>query len=271
MNGSHIFEVRGATIGYGGSPVVKGVDLSIPSGRISVLIGANACGKSTLLKAMARLLKPSSGEITLDGRSIGKISTKILARQLGLLPQTPIAPEGISVSELVGRGRFPHRSFLRGFTKHDYEAVAEAMDAMGVSELADRSVDELSGGQRQRVWIAMALAQRTDILLLDEPTTYLDAAHQIEILDMLTELNRKRGTTIVMVLHEVNLAARYADHLFAMREGVLAASGSPGEIFTQALVREVFGLESVVSADPVSGSPMMFPRGRHHTSGGSWI
>jgi iron complex transport system ATP-binding protein len=231
-----------------------------------VLIGANACGKSTLLKARARLLKPSSGEITLNGTSIDKISTKILARQLGMLPQTPIAPEGISVSELVGRGRFPHRGFLQGWTKNDYEAIAEAMDAMGVSELADRSVDELSGGQRQRVWIAMTLAQRTDILLLDEPTTYLDVAHQIEILDMLTELNRKRGTTIVMVLHEVNLAARYADYLFAMRGGALIASGSPGEIFTDALVREVFELESIVIADPVSGSPMMFPRGRYHVS-----
>ncbi|MDR1642191.1 MAG: ABC transporter ATP-binding protein [Clostridiales bacterium] len=260
-----VLAVREASVGYGGSPVVKGVDFCIPSGQISVLIGANACGKSTLLKAMARLLKPTSGEITLNGTRIDKISTKALARQLGLLPQTPIAPEGITVSELVGRGRFPHRSFLRGFTKEDYTAVAESMDSMKVSDLADRSVDELSGGQRQRVWIAMALAQRTDILLLDEPTTYLDVAHQIEILDMLTQLNRSRGTTIVMVLHEVNLAARYADHLFAMRDGKLAASGSPEKIFTESLVKDVFSLESVVSPDPVSGMPMMFPRGRYHS------
>jgi iron complex transport system ATP-binding protein len=215
---------------------------------------------------MARLLKPVSGKITLNGARIDKISTKSLARKLGLLPQTPIAPEGISVSELVGRGRFPHQSFLQGWSKDDYDAVAEAMDAMRVSDLADRSVDELSGGQRQRVWIAMALAQRTDILLLDEPTTYLDVAHQIEILDMLTELNRSRGTTIAMVLHEVNLAARYADCLFAMRDGKLAASGSPSEIFTESLVRDVFSLESVVASDPVSGLPMMFPRGRYHTA-----
>jgi iron complex transport system ATP-binding protein len=267
MNSSHALTVRNAVIGYGAMPVVKGVDFSVPPGQISALIGANACGKSTLLKAMARLLKPSSGEIALNGTRIDKISTKILARRLGLLPQTPIAPEGISVSELVGRGRFPHRRFLQGYSKLDYEAIAEAMDAMGVSGLADRCVDELSGGQRQRVWIAMALAQRTDILLLDEPTTYLDVAHQIEILDMLAELNRRRGTTIVMVLHEVNLAARYADYLFAMRGGALVASGRPSEIFTEALVREIFELESVVTADPVSGAPMMFPRGRYRSGG----
>ncbi|MDR2045335.1 MAG: ABC transporter ATP-binding protein [Clostridium sp.] len=267
----HHFSVRNAVVGYGGAPIVKGVDFTVPEGRISVLIGANACGKSTLLKAMARLLKPVSGEITLDHVRLDAVPTRRLARRLGLLPQSPIAPEGIAVSELVGRGRFPHRNFLQGWTKADYEAVSEAMDAMGVAELADRNVDELSGGQRQRVWIAMALAQRTDILLLDEPTTFLDIAHQIEILDLLTEQNRKRGTTIVMVLHEVNLAARYADFLFAMRDGELVASGTPREILTEKVVRQIFELESVVIPDPVSGAPMMLPCGRFHSRGGSGL
>jgi iron complex transport system ATP-binding protein len=256
------FSARGVVVGYGGAPVVKGVDFSVPIGRVSVLIGANACGKSTLLKALARLLKPTSGQITLDGARIDRIPTRKLARRLGLLPQTPLAPEGISAAELVGRGRFPHRNFLQGWTKADYEAVAEAMDVMGVSDLADRNVGELSGGQRQRVWIAMTLAQRADILLLDEPTTYLDISRQIEILDMLTELNRKRGATIVMALHEINLAVRYADWLFAMRGGKLVAEGPPGEIFTESLVREVFDLSALVTTDPVSGAPMALPRGR---------
>jgi iron complex transport system ATP-binding protein len=236
MSAGHQLSLCDAVVGYGGHAVVKGVTMEIPDGCVSVLIGANACGKSTLLKAMARLLKPMSGEITLDGARVDRIPTKRLAQEMGLLPQTPVAPEGISVSELVGRGRFPHRAFLTGWTREDYEAVAEAMDAMRVADLADRSVDELSGGQRQRVWIAMALAQRTSILLLDEPTTYLDVAHQIEILDMLTDLNRKRGTTIIMVLHEINLAARYADYLFAMKEGVLAASGRPCDVINETLV-----------------------------------
>ncbi|MDR1069017.1 MAG: ABC transporter ATP-binding protein [Clostridiales Family XIII bacterium] len=249
-------------MGYGGAPVVKNVSLSIPEGNVSIFIGANACGKSTLLKAMARLLKPMSGEITLGGKRIDSIPTKKLAQNLGLLPQSPIVPDGITVSDLVGRGRFPHKKFFRGWTEADTNAVSDAMDAMNISDIADRCIDELSGGQRQRVWIAMALAQQTDILLLDEPTTYLDIAHQVEILDMLLRLNQKRGITIVMVLHEVNLAARYADHLFAMRLGEIVASGFPREIITADLTRDVFALDSLVVADPVSGAPMICPKGK---------
>ncbi|GAA3652331.1 ABC transporter ATP-binding protein [Microbacterium marinilacus] len=250
--------------GYGASPIVKGVDLTVPSGRISVIVGANACGKSTLLKTLARLLSPQTGEVVLDGQSIASIPTKQLARSLGLLPQSPIAPEGIAVADLVGRGRHPHQKMFRSWSPADEAAVAEALAATGVSELADRAVDELSGGQRQRVWIAMALAQETGILLLDEPTTFLDVAHQIEVLDLLTDLNRSKGTTIVMVLHDMNMAARYADHVFAMRQGELVASGPPADVMTSDLISQVFELDAVVIPDPVSGAPMVLPRGRHH-------
>lgn len=253
-------EIKDAHIGYGGTAIVKNVSLCIPQGKVSIFIGANACGKSTLLKAMARLLKPLSGTITLEGHRIDSIPTKKLAQKLGLLPQSPIVPEGITVSDLVGRGRFPHRSFFRGWNDADTKAIFDAMDAMNILDIADRCVDELSGGQRQRVWIAMALAQQTDILLLDEPTTYLDIAHQIEILDMLTQLNQRRGTTIVMVLHEINLAARYADYLFAMRLGEIAAHGSPRKIIDAELTREVFALDSIVVPNPVSGAPMVCPK-----------
>jgi iron complex transport system ATP-binding protein len=254
--------INDATIGYGGAPIVKNVSLAIPEGKVSIFIGANACGKSTLLKAMARLLKPVSGEVTIDGKRIDSIPTKKLAQSLGLLPQSPIVPDGITVSDLVGRGRFPHKKFFRGWTESDTNAVADAIDAMNISDIADNCVDELSGGQRQRVWIAMALAQQTDILLLDEPTTYLDIAHQVEILDMLIQLNQQRGITIVMVLHEINLAARYADYLFAMRSGEIVASGFPREIINADFAREVFALDSIVVSDPVSGAPMICPKGK---------
>jgi iron complex transport system ATP-binding protein len=204
--------------------------------------------------------------VLLDGVPIGRIPTKQLARTLGLLPQQPVAPEGIAVADLVGRGRHPHQKLFRSWTSDDDRAVAEALVATGVAELADRPLDELSGGQRQRVWIAMALAQETEVLLLDEPTTFLDVSHQIEVLDLLTDLNRRRGTTIVMVLHDINLAARYADHLFALRDGHLIASGPPGAVVTQELVREVFALDCLVIPDPVSGAPIVLPRGRHHAS-----
>ncbi|MEC0304284.1 ABC transporter ATP-binding protein, partial [Terribacillus saccharophilus] len=224
----------------------------------------NACGKSTLLKTMARLIKPIAGDVILDGKSIHKIPPKKLARVLGVLPQSPIAPEGISVADLVGRGRFPHQSLLSGWSEKDYQAVEEAMDMMGITELANRHLDELSGGQRQRVWIAMALAQQTDILFLDEPTTFLDITYQVEILDLLTDLNRKYGTTIVMVLHDINLAARYADYIFALRKGELIAEGRPSEIITDELIKEIFELDCTVIEDPVSKSPMIVPRGRYH-------
>ncbi|CDJ98864.1 iron-enterobactin transporter subunit; ATP-binding component of ABC superfamily [Microbacterium sp. C448] len=253
------------TLAYGDREVVHDLDLSIPSGQITAIVGANGCGKSTVLRALARLLKPRSGAVLLDGEEIHRLPSREVARRLGLLPQSPTAPEGIVVSDLIGRGRHPHQRFLARWSAADYEAVADALDATGIADLADRAVDELSGGQRQRVWIAMALAQQTDILLLDEPTTFLDVTHQIEVLDLLTDLNRSRGTTIAMVLHDLNLAARYADRLVAVCEGRIYASGVPAEVITEANVGAVFGLDCQVIADPVSGAPLVLPRGRHHS------
>ncbi|WP_366180649.1 ABC transporter ATP-binding protein [Actinomyces timonensis] len=259
---------RALRSGYGGRIVVDGVDVAIPVGRISVIVGANACGKSTLLKTMARVLAPVDGQVLLDGEEIRSLPTRRLARRLGLLPQQPIAPEGIAVADLVGRGRSPHQGLFRATSAADQRIVEASLLATRTEALADRSIDELSGGQRQRVWIAMALAQRTDVLLLDEPTTFLDLAHQVEVLDLLTDLNRERGTTIVMVLHDINLAARYADHIIAMRQGRVVASGAPSEIVSSELVREVFDLEADVIPDPVSGTPLIVPKGRYHVSGG---
>ncbi|KKI16902.1 MULTISPECIES: ABC transporter ATP-binding protein [unclassified Leucobacter] len=264
MTIDHRLAAEGLRLGYDDRVILDGLDLEIEPGRITSIVGANGSGKSTLLRAFARLLKPRSGSVLLDGTEIHRRPSKELARLLGLLPQSPIAPEGIAVSDLVGRGRHPHQGALARWSTADTEAVAEALDATGTTELADRAVDELSGGQRQRVWIAMALAQQTDILLLDEPTTFLDVAHQIEVLDLLTDLNRRRGTTIVMVLHDLGLAARYSDLLVAMSDGGVHAAGAPAEIVTPDLVREVFGLESHVLADPVSGAPIVSPIGRHH-------
>jgi len=266
MKRTHRFQAEHIVAGYDRKTVLQDVSLAIPSHKISVIIGANGCGKSTLLKTMARLIKPQSGKITLDGKPIGKIPPKQLARVVGLLPQSPIVPEGISVADLVGRGRFPHQSLLSGWTKKDYEAVDEAMRIMDIAELANHPIDELSGGQRQRVWIAMALAQQTDILLLDEPTTFLDITYQVEILDLLADLNRNYGTTIVMVLHDINLSARYADHIFALYKGRLVAEGEPSKVVTSALVKDIFGLDCTVIEDPVAGSPMVVPKGRYPQS-----
>jgi iron complex transport system ATP-binding protein len=266
MTAEHTLSARELDLGYDGQPVVEGLDLDIPPGRVTMIVGPNACGKSTTLRAMARLLAPRSGVILLDGKDIRKTSTKDVASVLGILPQTPVAPDGILVSDLVGRGRYPHQGWLRRWTAQDDAAVAEAMRATGVLDLAARPVDALSGGQRQRVWIAMALAQRTDLLLLDEPTTYLDVAHQIEVLDLLIDLNAERGTTVVVVLHDLNLACRYADHLIAMRAGKVMAQGSPGEVVTAELIGEIFGLRCSVVPDPVSGTPLIVPIGRHRAS-----
>jgi len=263
MTASHSLRTEGLASGYGRTTIVDGVDLEIPTGRVSVIVGANACGKSTLLKTIARLLPAQSGAVLLDHAAIDRLPTKELARTLGLLPQQPVAPEGIAVADLVGRGRHPHQRMFRSWSADDDRAVSDALAATGVLDLADRPVDELSGGQRQRVWIAMALAQQTDILLLDEPTTFLDVSHQIDVLDLLTDLNAARGTTIVMVLHDINLAARYADHLFALRAGRLVASGPPADVVTSELVRDVFDLDATVITDPVSGTPLVLPRGRH--------
>jgi iron complex transport system ATP-binding protein len=233
-------------------------------GKVTAIVGANACGKSTLLRSMSRLLTPRSGQVLLDGKAIHSLPAKQVARTLGLLPQSPIAPEGITVAELVGRGRHPHQGLMSRWSADDDRAIADALDVTATADLAERAVDELSGGQRQRVWIAMALAQQTDLLLLDEPTTFLDVSHQVEVLDLLTDLNRSTGTTIVMVLHDLNLAARYADHLVMISGGRLHGAGVPTEVFTEDAVREVFGLQCRVIEDPVSGSPLMLPIGRHH-------
>nr|WP_308121112.1 ABC transporter ATP-binding protein [Actinoplanes bogorensis] len=253
-------------LGYGDRTVIESLDLLVPPGRITTIVGANACGKSTLLRSMSRLLAPRAGHVLLDGREVHRMPAKELARTLGLLPQSPIAPEGITVADLVGRGRNPHQRLLSRWSHADDEAVAAALDATHTADLADRSVDELSGGQRQRVWIAMALAQQTDLLLLDEPTTFLDVSHQVEVLDLLTDLNQTRGTTIVMVLHDLNMAARYTDHLIALADGKLYAAGEPAEVLTEDCVRAVFGLDSRVITDPTSDKPLMLPLGRHHVT-----
>ena len=264
MTESHRLSAETLTLAYGARTIVEGLSVGIPPGRITAIVGPNGCGKSTLLRALARLIAPREGQVVLDGKALHGRPSKEVARTLGLLPQSPTAPEGIAVADLVGRGRHPHQRALARWNEHDYEVVAASLAATGIADLADRSVDELSGGQRQRVWIAMALAQETDILLLDEPTTFLDVSHQVEVLDLLTDLNRDRGTTIVMVLHDMNLAARYADHVFAMRAGEVVADGPPHAVMTSDLIREIFALDAVVIDDPVSGTPIVLPRGRHH-------
>ncbi|MDU0327760.1 ABC transporter ATP-binding protein [Microbacterium sp. KSW2-21] len=266
MTANRTLSAEGLTLAYADRTIVDDLDLVLPAGRITAIVGANGCGKSTLLRALARLLPPKAGRVILDGKALHERPTKEVARILGLLPQSPIAPEGIAVADLVGRGRHPHQRALARWSARDYEVVAEALAATGISDLADRAVDELSGGQRQRVWIAMALAQETDILLLDEPTTFLDVAHQVDVLDLLTDLNRDRGTTTVMVLHDMNMAARYADHLVALRDGRVVAAGDPSAVMTSELIAEVFGLDALVVPDPVSGTPLVLPRGRHHVS-----
>lgn len=266
MTADHTLTVHDLELGYGERTVIESLDLVLPPGRVTAIVGANACGKSTLLRSMSRLLRPRTGQVLLDGEQVHKLPAKELARTLGLLPQAPTAPEGITVSDLVGRGRNPHQRLLSRWSAEDDAAVAAALEATDTVGLADRPVDELSGGQRQRVWIAMALAQQTDVLLLDEPTTYLDVSHQVEVLDLLTDLNRTRGTTIVMVLHDLNLAARYADHLVALAGGRLHAAGEPHTVLTEENVRAVFGLDCSVITDPVSGRPLMLPIGRHHVA-----
>ena len=261
---STALHVKDVSVGYGERTVLDTLNVDIKRGAVTSIVGPNGCGKSTLLRTMSRLLNPAKGEIVLDGKSIHDIPTRKLATQLGLLPQTPIAPDGIVVADLVGRGRTPHQVILGRWSQQDYDIVAEALETTGISDLAERSIDELSGGQRQRVWIAMALAQRTETLLLDEPTTYLDVKHQLDVLDLLTELNRDRGTTIVMVLHDLNLAARYSDELVAVSGGKVFAHGHPREVITKENVKSVFGIDSVIITDPVSDQPAVMPIGRHH-------
>tara|TARA_R110002020_G_scaffold16823_2_gene59314 strand:+ start:7179 stop:8066 length:888 start_codon:yes stop_codon:yes gene_type:complete len=261
---THTLTATSLSFGYDDALVLQGLDLAIAPGSITAIVGANACGKSTLLRTLSRLIAPSEGHVLLDGASIHRMRSRDLARTLGLLPQSPIAPEGITVADLVSRGRHPHQGLFSRWSVKDDAAVAAALEATGTWDLSERAVDELSGGQRQRVWIAMALAQQTDILLLDEPTTFLDISHQVEVLDLLTDLNRMKRTTIVMVLHDLNLAARYADCLVAMAGGAIHALGRPEEVLTEATIRHVFGLDSRVITDPTSGRPMMLPISRHH-------
>ncbi|NLE82669.1 MAG: ABC transporter ATP-binding protein [Rhodococcus sp.] len=255
------------TLGYGDRTVVDGLDLSVHTGVVTTVIGPNGCGKSTLLRALGRLLKPKSGTVTLDGKSIGRMRTKDVARTLGMLPQSPVAPEGLTVGDLVARGRHPHQSWIRQWSADDESEVAEALALTGVADLADRPVDQLSGGQRQRAWISMALAQGTDILLLDEPTTYLDLAHSIEVLDLVDRMHSELGRTVVMVLHDLNLAIRYSDQLIVMSKGAIVASGHPQDIVTEELLLDVFGLEASVIPDPVSDRPLIVPIGTRHVYG----
>lgn len=246
-------------IGYNGRVVSDGLNVEIPDGSFTAIIGPNACGKSTLLRALSRLIQPERGRVVLDGQAISSYSSKEVARRLGLLPQSATAPDGITVVDLVARGRFPHQGAFRQWSPDDEEAVTRALEATGVRDLAERQLDELSGGQRQRVWISMVLAQDTPTLLLDEPTTFLDIVHQIEVLELCRRLHRSGGYTLVAVLHDLNLAFRYADHLIMMREGRLVATGAPAEIVTAELLYEVFALRARVIPDPVSGTPLVIP------------
>lgn len=250
---------RKLTLAYDRATIIKELNVEIPAHQITALVGPNGCGKSTLLKGLARLLKPQSGMVYLDGVAITKLSTKAVAKQLGMLPQSPNAPEGLTVRELVAQGRYPHQSWFQQWSKEDEQFTEQALAITGMLELADRPLDNLSGGQRQRAWIAMALAQNTEILLLDEPTTFLDLAHQIEVLDLLYDLNQTQGRTIIMVLHDLNQACRYANYLVVMRQGYIYAQGAPAEVMTEGMVREVFGLESRIVPDPVAGTPMCIP------------
>ncbi|GAA0510642.1 iron-enterobactin transporter ATP-binding protein [Saccharopolyspora subtropica] len=260
-DGRHRLHARDLRLAYGDRVIVDGLDFDVVDGTITAVIGPNGCGKSTLLRALGRLLQPQRGSVLLDGKQIHKMSTKEVAQVLGVLPQSPVAPEGLTVADLVARGRHPHQTWYRQWSSDDETAVAEALGMTGISDLADRTLDELSGGQRQRAWLSMALAQGTDLLLLDEPTTYLDLSHQVDVLELVGRLHDESGRTVVMVLHDLNLAARYADRLVAMKDGAIVAEGEPGAVLTEDLLAEVFGLHARVIPDPVAGTPMVVPIG----------
>ncbi|WP_422749899.1 ABC transporter ATP-binding protein [Mycobacterium sp. WMMD1722] len=247
------------SLGYAGRTIVDDATTELPAGKVTAIIGPNGCGKSTLLRGLARLLSPQQGVVHLDGHDVAAIGSRQLATKVGLLPQQPTAPDGITVADLIGRGRHPHQRWFRQWSAADSEAVTRAMKSTGVADLADCPIDELSGGQRQRVWVALALAQNPDVMLLDEPTTHLDLAHQLDVLGLLTAINEQYRRTIVLVLHDLNMAARYAHHLVAMRDGRLVAQGAPEDIITAELVHDVFGVEATIISDPVTGTPLVLP------------
>ena len=247
------------TVGYGADPVVHELSVSVPDGQVTTIVGPNGCGKSTLLRTLARLLKPTSGHVLLDGEPIASVPTREVSQRLALLPQSPVAPDGLLVRDLVGRGRHPHQRWFSQWSADDEGLVEEALRLTDTWDLRDRAIDQLSGGQRQRAWIAMTLAQDTDLVLLDEPTTFLDLAHQVEVLDLVTRLNRERGRTVAMVLHDLNLAARYSDLVVVMKDGVIVTQGTPREVFTAELLESVFGLRADVLEDPRTGLPVVVP------------
>ncbi|MEI7026906.1 ABC transporter ATP-binding protein [Paenibacillus sp. y28] len=253
---------QGLSLHYGDTTIIEGLDLQIPRGQISILIGSNGCGKSTLLRSFARLLKPSQGAILLNGQQISRMSTKQVAREMAVLPQGPVLPEGLTVLQLVRLGRYPHQSMFQQWSEEDEHQVRKALHVTDLEQLHNRAVDSLSGGQRQRAWIAMTLAQNTEVLLLDEPTTYLDLAHQVEILDLLYELNQTEQRTIVMVLHDLNLACRYAHHMIAVHNRGVHSQGRPEDMMTKEMIRTVFGMECEIGTDLLFGTPVCIPHGK---------
>lgn len=259
---NQLLGTRNLVLGYGESIIIENLNLEIPKGEITVFVGGNGSGKSTLLRSLARLLKPTQGEILLSDKLINRYSTKEIAKELAILPQGPIALEGLTVLQLVKQGRYPYQHFFRQWSQEDENIVMSALEATGMKEFAERDVDSLSGGQRQRVWIAMTLAQQTDIILLDEPTTYLDLAHQVEVLDLLFELNEKENRTIVIVLHDLNLACRYAHNIVAIKDKNIYAQGKPEDIVTCQFVHSVFGMDCQILSDPIFGTPICIPNGR---------
>ncbi|WP_188208086.1 ABC transporter ATP-binding protein [Alkalibacillus aidingensis] len=259
---NHQIQAESLTLGYDDHIIIDELNLEVPKGEITVLVGANGCGKSTLLKSMARLLKPSTGAVLLDGKDIAKTPSKEVAQNLALLPQSVMAPEGLTVYQLVKQGRYPHQSWMKKWSKEDEDIVENALTLTKMQDLRDRSIDELSGGQRQRAWIAMTLAQDTDVILLDEPTTYLDMTHQIDILDLLFDLNQQEGRTIIMVLHDLNLACRYAHNIVAIKNGDVYVNGKPEDVITCENVHTVFQMHCQVSQDPIFGTPLCIPHGK---------
>lgn len=261
-----VLRTRRVSLSYGDRPIVSQLSVAIPQGKITVLVGANGSGKSTLLKGLARLLKPQSGMVYLNGQAIAKLPTKEIAKQMGILPQSPISPEGLTVHELVSQGRYPHQRWFQQWSSEDAVQVQQALQITGMEELRDRPLDALSGGQKQRAWIAMSLAQNTSILLLDEPTTYLDLAHQMEVLDLLKDLNQTQNRTVVMVLHDLNQACRYADYLVALKAGAIVAQGRPAQVMIEEMVQTVFQLTSRIISDPITGTPLCIPIRKYEAS-----